>query len=356
MRNLHRLSLEHTPEELARDDMINLSFGHTPNKLDLFPEAGEQGLATEEVADGKVFKEIEHTIYARIVNPVELEKAASKEHQEQWEIRVAKTDKNAGDGSIRVRKTVIPGGDPVFVRTSKIRQNADGDKLELPMPSNEDEFNMVRFLAEQGLIKDRYFFPIEGTKMVWEVDMFPKIGGGYHEWVKIDLEVEDREAAIPPFPIELTDVIMPKGFGRQDEEQSEALVRKIYDDCFIAKNQFLHPPADGETAMQNPPTQNGNEVPEVGPGNEAPAGAATDTPPNEQQGQQGGEGDVPSERKVPENPDAEKEQEAGVQQTPAESTEPPAAGGDNNTPESEAGAGGESDTEQKPNEEEETQQ
>lgn len=269
MQNLFKLALESSPEDLARDDLMQHSFGRTPNKLDVIRPSGP---ALEEVADGKVFKEIEHTIYGRIVNPLELKNAKSMEKHEQWETRIAKTDKNAGEGSIRVRKTWVEGGDPTYVRTAKVKVNDKGDKLELPLPSSEDEFTIMKFFAEQGLIKDRYFFPIEGSELVWEVDMFPKVGGGYHEWVKIDLEVKDRDAPIPELPIELADVIMPKGYGRQDDGKADELLTQIYDEFFIAKNAFLNPPQEetpppgvnpeDDPDAQKEPSQDDNQSPE----------------------------------------------------------------------------------------------
>lgn len=205
-------------------------------------------IALEEIADGKPMNEIEHVIYGRIANFDELKEAASMESHEQWEVRIAKTDKNAGKGSIRVRKTVIAGGDPAYVITTKVPLNEDGDKLELALQSNADNFLQFKYLAEQGLIKNRYHFPIVGTDMVWEVDVFPKEGGGYHEWCKIDLEVKDRSAPIPELPITLEDIILPLGYGRQDEEAAGKLITKLYEDYFIAKNQFK----DGTIEAEHP--------------------------------------------------------------------------------------------------------
>lgn len=201
-----------------------------------------KGLAMEELSDGKVFKEIEHVIYAKIVDFDELKKAVSMEHQEQWEVRIPKTDKNAGKGTIRVRKTWIEGGDPTYVITTKIPTNTEGDKIELPLPSNADNFTQFRFLAEQGMKKIRYCFPIIGTKKVWEFDVFVDVEGKPHEWCKIDLEVESRDEPIPEFPIRLDEVILPEGFGRKDPEESGKFISKLYEDFFITKNEFLNPP------------------------------------------------------------------------------------------------------------------
>jgi hypothetical protein len=87
------------------------------------------------------------------------------------------------------------------------------------------------------MIKDRYFFPVDGSDLVWEVDMFLKPEGGYFDWCKIDLEVTNREDPIPPLPIEFANIITNQTGERTEEE--EARVRSLYDVEFLAKNIHL---------------------------------------------------------------------------------------------------------------------
>lgn len=253
-RQLMRLAIENAfinvnhPPSAADASLMSFrkEFGHlypTPPIVINHIPLSRPYMALEEIANGEPVKEIEHTIYARVSVPSELERAASKEHQEQWEIRIEKSEANAGKGSMRVRKTWIDGQDPVYVRTAKVVMNDKGDKIELPLPSNKDEFTVFKFLAGQGMKKDRFTFPIVGTDLKWEIDMFPKAdGSGYHEWCKIDLEVRDREQPIPEFPIALEDVILPKGYGRQDEVADDAKVGELYEQIFTTKNEFAYKP------------------------------------------------------------------------------------------------------------------
>lgn len=214
--------------------MFRESFGH------IFDAGHKRHVAVEEASDGKAIREIEHTIYARLTDQSQLKKASSMEKHEQWEIKISKSDLNAGKGGIRVRKTEVGDGAPEYVLTTKVVANDAGDKIELPIPTNEDNFQQIKFLAERGMIKHRYHFPVVGTELVWEVDMFPKQDGeGYHEWCKIDLEVNDRETPIPELPLNFEEVIMPKGYGRQDDAVAEEQITKIYDQCFLARNPFL---------------------------------------------------------------------------------------------------------------------
>lgn len=257
----------------AAEDMFHLNFGHVPSK------AWTYSHAMEESADGKVFKEIEHVIYARLTDFSQLQKAASSELNEQWEIRVAQTDKNAGTGCLRVRKTQSKGAEAYYVLTTKVKMNESGDKLELSQPTNEDAFKMFKFLSEHGMLKERFHFPVEGTELVWEVDMFPKGDGTYHEWCKIDLEVTDREAPLPELPMQFEEVILPKGFGNVSDEEHEAKVRALYDSVFLRKNEFKALADEQAANRQQEPDANSTQSSDNPPEN-------TQTPENKDDNQQ----------------------------------------------------------------------
>lgn len=199
------------------------------------------GLALEENSDGKAVTEIEYTFYAKWPNKLELQKASKFEHQEQWELKVPKTELNGGSGQIRVRKTIQEGGSPEFVLTFKTLLNAQGDRQEVSVPTTEPMFDQLRLLSDRGMRKDRYFFPVPQSDLVYEVDMYllpdSKVGEGrYYEWCKIDLEVKSHTEQVPPFPFEVGEIITAQNGKRTTEE--EALVRKLYDEVFLLKNQF----------------------------------------------------------------------------------------------------------------------
>lgn len=250
-------------------------------------------ISMEAETDPSSYLEIEHVFYAKVEDLSELKKAASSELQEQWEIKIPKTETNAGEGGIRVRKTAIAGADPVYTLTTKVKKGDDGDKFEVEVPSNKDQFDQFRFLSDRGMIKERFYFPVTGTKLVYEVDMFLKPEGGYHEYCKIDLEVTDRDAQIPPFPIELTDVIFPKGYGRQNEEESERLISELYETCFITGNQFLAAVKTGVAISNDEELATGEEAGAAKPGEveptplpgteteEKPESSTEETPPAE---------------------------------------------------------------------------
>ncbi len=174
--------------------------------------------------------------YARVESPEVLLKAASMEIQEQWGLWHNQTNKNAGSGSVRIRKTITKGvGEeglvnvrqlPQYVMTTKIRTSS-GDALEIPIGTTEDNFKAFRLLAESGMIKHRYIFPIPDTDLKWEVDMFVAPGEDknstkYLPWCKIDLEVKDKSTAIPDFPAGFLDVIQSGVKGMTGEQQAGA--------------------------------------------------------------------------------------------------------------------------------------
>lgn len=199
----------------------------------------DQGLSVsiEEVADGVAKDEMEHVIYGKIADFAQLQKSAGMEKQEQWEIKLPKTAKNATSGTMRVRLTQVEGQPDEYVFTTKTPMPDGTSKVETPLPSSVAHFLQFRMMAESGMRKDRFHFPVEGTDLVWEVDVFPKADGTYHDICKIDLEVSDLSAALPPLPIDIIDPISAP-YGKRTPEE-EALVTMWYDTIFRMKNQYL---------------------------------------------------------------------------------------------------------------------
>lgn len=193
--------------------------------------------------EGKAFHEIEHVIYVRMADMGDLAKATSKEHQVQWQLKIAKSDDNFGTGSIRIRKTIpniVNHNLAEYTLTTKVKSK-DGS-IEVEVPTTEDNFKQFALLSPEGMTKDRYSFNIPGTDMVWEVDMFylpgAEIGSGkYHAWCKIDLEVRERLETLPELPIRALEVISAPYGSRTEAE--EKIVTSLYDNEFITKNLFV---------------------------------------------------------------------------------------------------------------------
>ena len=192
-------------------------------------------LALEESSDGKANREIEYEYYGKLIDLSQLDKASSKEHHEQWEFKIPKTENNAGKGRIRVRKTIKNDGTIEYVNTTKSILEKSNDRIELSIPTTEDGFKQFRILSDTGMIKDRYMFPVDDY--VFEVDMFLKPDGTYHEYCKIDLEVKSKTENIPEIPIKLEDLIINQYGNRTNIEIK--LLDKLFKECFISRNIYL---------------------------------------------------------------------------------------------------------------------
>jgi hypothetical protein len=190
-----------------------------------------------EDVSGRTSAEIERVIYVRVKDFGFLERANGAERQEQWSIKVEKTDDNAGSGSVRVRKSTNlrePGAAVQYVLTSKLDIGQMGSSAETPEQSSLDQFNIFKYLASKGMLKDRYYYPIEGSDLSWEVDCFPKPGAMYHEWVKIDLEKWPRGKELPALPMEFLEM-MDGSEGMQTDESKEK-ISKLYEEIFLIPN------------------------------------------------------------------------------------------------------------------------
>lgn len=196
-------------------------------------------IALEEDTSGVGAVETEHVFYVFINNFDQLKSATSKIHQEQWEVKLPRTEKNATSGSLRVRKVVEEGQPVQYCLTTKLLLNEDGDKDEVTTETSADMFTHLAFLSPGGMIKDRYTFPIEGSELVWEVDMFLKPDGTYHNWAKIDLEVKDRNEPIPEqFPVQFSQII--KGGYQQQSEAEAKKISELYSNFFLTPNKYRH--------------------------------------------------------------------------------------------------------------------
>lgn len=200
-------------------------------------------IALEESSDGKLNQEIERVFYARLEDFTQLQQAAGFEDHDQWEIDIARSERNASSGRIRVRKTTSEQGDVDYVLTSKIKMAGmvpeDHANLEVPTPSSQAQHEQFKLLADKGMIKRRFFFPVSGSELVWEVDVFftgkkaiqPELR--YRPWVKLDLELKSPNQAVPPLPMKFAEVI---GHESERTEKQNEIVDWLYENEFLTPN------------------------------------------------------------------------------------------------------------------------
>ena len=180
-------------------------------------------------ADGvtKVEKEIE--IYGTMRNMDDLDGATGWEIQEQWGLYVPGCDDNAGSGNVRIRMSQRPTGEPKYVLTTKVKASAGN--LECELATSPDMFQLFKILASAGLRKKRYYFPIAGTEMEFEVDVFTGPTGAPVPHVKIDLELRgtvpaDFDLSTITLPFEMTDIRIIRPGHKNDEDL--AYVRQLF--------------------------------------------------------------------------------------------------------------------------------
>lgn len=203
-------------------------------------------LALEENADGKAINEVELTMYAKLIDMSDLLRAFSKEHHEQWLLKIPHTPDNAASGNMRVRKTIphITGDTEEFTFTTKISTHDKRSKIEVTVPTTKDNFEQFEMICDTALIKDRYCFKVANSNLIIEVDMFylhgAEVGSGrYSDICKIDIELPFVDTPMPELPIRVTDIIY-------DDDNTTPEVRaeidELYNTIFLTKNKFIHPP------------------------------------------------------------------------------------------------------------------
>lgn len=202
-------------------------------------------VALEETSDGKLNKEIEQVFYGKLENFDQLSGAAGCEYHEQWEIKLARNERNGGSGKIRVRKTTFEDDRIEYVLTTKVRMSGDNAGAsannEVSIPSTEAQFEQFKVLAESGMRKTRFLFPVPNSDLVWEVDVFstglkaiqPELR--YRPWVKLDLELDNPNQEVPPLPMEFAEVIGQE--STRDERQNE-IVDWLYENEFLTPNPY----------------------------------------------------------------------------------------------------------------------
>lgn len=218
-------------------------------------------------ASGRTSAEIERVIYVRVKDFGFLDRATGAERQEQWSVKIPKTDSNAGSGSIRVRKSINlrePGAAVSFVLTTKLDIGNKGSCAETPEQSSLDQFNVFKYLADKGMLKDRYYFPIEGSDLQWEVDCFPKPGEMYQEWVKIDLESWPRGKELPALPMEFVEML--DGSEGLQTPEAEEKISQLYETMFLTPN------------TNQPLSDYGNTTPDAGATDEDGENKENDNP------------------------------------------------------------------------------
>lgn len=186
--------------------------------------------------DASTQVEKEYEFYAKIVDERELANAISVIKIEQYGVFVPHSDDNCCSGQLRVRKSITDDGEPVYTFATKTPMPGGG-KLETEIETNEAHFIQFMNICDSGMVYTRHIFPIEGSEMKWEIDCVETGTGGFRETVKIDLEIKGEVSEIPPFPIQLENIIVKNNETNSDEERAQ--IKNIVETLFRVPNPLL---------------------------------------------------------------------------------------------------------------------
>lgn len=170
----------------------------------------QSAIGNEAFVDGQKRRELEYTFYGRLEDFSALDGASKVEEQDQFHIPL-----DSDHIGMRIRR--INGSKCVL--TVKARREGAKGKEEVETEISEDTFLLLKESAASGFKKKRYYFPIEGSDLVWEIDVFEDLSGGRHSWVKLDMEVPEEETQLPPLPFALAEKIVAQGDRKTDQEQ-----------------------------------------------------------------------------------------------------------------------------------------
>lgn len=179
-------------------------------------------------------KEKEYIVYFRTLDFKQLENATHAEKQTQWTVFVPKDECNASDGKIRVRETIDINGKTEYSLT--IKNKVKDGNIESTLSTSKEVFTQVAFLAKEGSKKHRYIFPIEGSSLQWEIDVYPDGNGGYYPWGRAELEVKEELSQLPQLPISVEETIMPEEAAT---EEGKNKVKDLFDKFFIVPNPYI---------------------------------------------------------------------------------------------------------------------
>lgn len=180
-------------------------------------------------AGDEAVEEIEYMFLLKLDDFAQLEKAMRKEYQEQWSVVIRG---HGMESIIRVRQC-IEGSDESFTVTNKVDFYDEDGKWEIEKPGERKHFEKIREMADSGMIKDRYFFPVKNSALIWEIDVFKDKDGKPYPWVKVDLEVPRRLEELPEFPITYTESFLKQREERNEEESQ--WVADLFTKHFVAR-------------------------------------------------------------------------------------------------------------------------
>lgn len=179
----------------------------------------------KEPEDGKTIIEKELGYYCHILNFAQFKDAKEAVKIEDYYTSTPKSEEVPLDTKTRVRK--IDSKEGVRYELTLKVGNDMTQRAENTVEITEDTFNLYCKVAKECTIKHRYTFDNEDGH--WCVDLFPNGSGGYNNWARVEVEVNDIPEHAPKPPIEAEEVIYPKGSSNNtlSDEEVDAKISEI---------------------------------------------------------------------------------------------------------------------------------
>lgn len=227
----------------------------------------------EEPKDGETVIEKELGYYCRILNFAQFKDAKEAVKIEDYYTSTPKSEEVPLNTKTRVRK--IDSKEGIRYELTLKVGNDMTQRAENTVEITEDTFNLYCKIAKECTIKHRYTFDNEDGH--WCVDLFPNGSGGYNNWARVEVEVNDIPEHAPKPPIEAEEVIYPKGSSNNtlSDEEVDAKISEI-----TKTIHNLHKPNPVLVNIRNQIEAKINHNQDTVGGHDNPPEYAEDTPTN----------------------------------------------------------------------------
>lgn len=229
----------------------------------------------EEPKDGETVIEKELGYYCRILNFAQFKDAKEAVKIEDYYTSTPKSEEVPLNTKTRVRK--IDSKEGIRYELTLKVGNDMTQRAENTVEITEDTFNLYCKIAKECTIKHRYTFDNEDGH--WCVDLFPNGSGGYNNWARVEVEVNDIPENAPKPPIEAEEVIYPKGSSNNtlSDEEVDAKISEISKTI-----HNLHKPNPILVNIRNQIEAKINQNQDTVGGQDNPPEYAEDTPSNDE--------------------------------------------------------------------------
>ena len=189
--------------------------------MDIFAGVNLKKLKMEAI-DGEKHIEREYTAYARVKDFNWIDDAPEHEHHLQWSINYGE------DSKVKGLLRLINGRRYTEAVKEPLISEEGSYEVEFDIP--RDAFEMKKKACKDGYSKDRYCFPIEGTDLKWEIDVFKSKSGGRSDWIKIDLEYDSKSDVDFALPFEVLDLFV---VGRDSSQEAHDMATQLWRDEWV---------------------------------------------------------------------------------------------------------------------------